>query len=368
MAEQGYGSELWSGVPEEDKAWAINALAALLAISANQVQIPLNLLETGSGYYSFQIPKTSGKMRDITAPFEPLKALQRAILDDVLCTFSIHRAAFGFVPNRDFVDGAKMHLGLKSLFNLDLKDAFPSVHPRRVEHAFSFGLREPVKTHFGAFDFEGEKFKALVALCTHLCCLGNSIPQGTPTSPCLLNIVCVALDQQLASFAVEHGLTYTRYADDISLSSKKGEIPRHVRDKVFRIIREADWKVNHKKTIYIPRRGAENRFEVTGVAIFDNGTIGLPKRKKEEYLEYLSSLLKTPQPTKAEIERARSIFQYVARLYKGRRPQRDISRVWEQVRERHNIPRTNPHRRKPRKASAYTPPEARPGFDPAEAP
>ena len=71
-----------------------------------------------------------------------------------------------------------------------------------------------------------------------LCCLYRHLPQGAPTSPALSNIVGYEMDKKLAALAAEYGLTYTRYADDLTFSGdvfpKEQIIPRIKRSSVMR--------------------------------------------------------------------------------------------------------------------------------------
>jgi RNA-directed DNA polymerase len=63
----------------------------------------------------------------------------------------------------------------------------------------------------------------LASLCTHPIeidgLLKTVLPQGSPTSPTLTNILCTKLDRRLTGLANRFGVTYTRYADDITFSS-----------------------------------------------------------------------------------------------------------------------------------------------------
>ena len=83
-------------------------------------------------YRQFVIKKKSGSDRKIHAPVPGLKALQKTLSFILQCVFEPHKAAMGFVRNRSIVDNAKLHAGSNYVYNIDLKDFFPSVDQARV--------------------------------------------------------------------------------------------------------------------------------------------------------------------------------------------------------------------------------------------
>jgi len=82
-------------------------------------------------YHTFEISKRSGGKRSIHAPLQGLKALQKTVALILQCVYEPHRAAFGFVPNRSILDNAQLHQSSKYVFNVDLKDFFPSIDQPR---------------------------------------------------------------------------------------------------------------------------------------------------------------------------------------------------------------------------------------------
>lgn len=83
-------------------------------------------------YTEFNIKKKSGAPRTIHAPVKGLKALQKTLSFILQCVFEPHQAAMGFVRDKSIVDNAKLHVGSKYVYNIDLKDFFPSVDQARV--------------------------------------------------------------------------------------------------------------------------------------------------------------------------------------------------------------------------------------------
>ena len=106
-----------------------------------------------------------------------------------------------------------------------------------------------------------------------LCCKDDRLPQGAPTSPAISNLICRNLDKEISDLAKERFLTYTRYADDISVSGD--DLGSDVLEKIEFILNSFGFFVNEEKT-RISKNG--DKKIVTGISI---GT-GLPKLPRKE--------------------------------------------------------------------------------------
>jgi len=167
-------------------------------------------------YHTFTIKKKSGADRTINSPVKGLKSILRSLNFVLQCIYNPLEVATGFVMNKSIVDNAKMHVGHNYVLNLDLKDFFHSFNRNRVKIGFMY---EP-------FNLSGEREPMaflLASLCTHPFEINGEVktalPQGSPTSPTLTNILCKKLDRRLNGLANRFGATFTRYADDITFSS-----------------------------------------------------------------------------------------------------------------------------------------------------
>lgn len=90
----------------------------------------------GKRYTEFKIKKKSGAARSIHAPVKGLKSLQKTLSFVLQCVFKPHHAVMGFVRDKSIVDNARLHEASKYVFNIDLKDFFPSVDQARVWKCF----------------------------------------------------------------------------------------------------------------------------------------------------------------------------------------------------------------------------------------
>lgn len=241
-------------------------------------------------YHQFKIKKKSGGFRQITAPRNQSFMMLLQTVNEILkAMYSPSDYAMGFTEERSVVTNASVHKGQNYVFNIDLKDFFPSVEQRRV------------LKRFGAkpFNFNPEIALLLSGLCSMRVKREQAdetlthdldkefvyvLPQGAPTSPIITNMICDTLDRRLAGLARRFGLRYSRYADDITFSSmhyvyaEKGEF----RKELARIIGSQGFTINDTKT-RLQKRGS--RQEVTGIIVSDKLNV------TKKYVREIRSLL-----------------------------------------------------------------------------
>ena len=168
--------------------------------------------EISSMYHTFKIPKRSGGFRDICAPDDTLKEAQEKILKLFTKNFKFlpHNAAHGFTRKRNCKTALEVHKtnGSRWFLKLDIKDFFPSTTKEL--------LKETMKVVYPFCLIPEYVVNQMLEICT----LNGTTPQGAPTSPMLTNMVMVPKDVQITNYCKEHNLIYTRYADDILISSK----------------------------------------------------------------------------------------------------------------------------------------------------
>jgi len=227
-------------------------------------------------YAKFTVKKKTGGERTINAPVSGLKSILRSLNFILQCVYEPHNAATGFVLNKSIVDNAKVHVGNHHVYNLDLKDFFHSFDRNRVKMGFIY---EP-------FNLNGEREPLaflLASLCTHPFEVNgeikNVLPQGSPTSPTITNILCKKLDRRLTGLANRFGVKYTRYADDITFSSPHNIYnDEDFKKELERIIAEDNLlKVNGKQKEIGPQlkintdktrlQKSAHRQEVTGLIV-----------------------------------------------------------------------------------------------------
>lgn len=198
-------------------------------------------------YRTFEIPKKSGGSRVIEAPVERLKAIQRWIKDEIIDSFSPSQYATGFRKNLSIVDNAKKHVGKELIISFDIKDFFPSI-------TYADVLR--------MFVYMGYKLD-VAHLLTKLCTNGEDVlPQGSPASPSISNLILLKMDKRLGRLAETIACDYSRYADDITFSG--GKQIKSIIPFVKEIINEEGFTVNEDK---VRLRYSNQKQEVTGLIV-----------------------------------------------------------------------------------------------------
>lgn len=211
-------------------------------------------------YTKHALIKKSGGERILSIPCFELKYLQRWILDNVVSKMAISDNATGFVEEKSIVDNAKMHLNQKCILNIDLKDFFTTIKCKRIAEIFNF------------YGYSDEVSFYLAKICTYNGCL----PQGSPCSPALSNVICLGLDKRLNGIAESCEVKYSRYADDITFSGTDNV--KDILNIATKIIENEGFQLNNEKTRVQP---THQRQEVTGIVI-NNGRLRVRKKYKRE--------------------------------------------------------------------------------------
>ncbi|MBQ3382208.1 MAG: RNA-directed DNA polymerase [Bacteroidales bacterium] len=227
-----------------------------------QLNYYINPIRNKKSYRNFRIPKKSGGYREISAPKAILKSLLTYTNKILQALYEAPGSITGFVTGKSVVDNAEKHIGRNYIFNIDLQDFFPSISKSRVWAT----LKLP------PYKFNDTIADAIAGLCcTEIVIDGETrraLPQGSPCSPILTNIVCRNLDRQLNKLAKKYNLTYSRYADDITFSSNHNVYQKdsEFRQELDDIIKKQNFSINSKKTRLQQKN---HRQEVTGLVVSD---------------------------------------------------------------------------------------------------
>ena len=251
--------------------------------------------DRASLYDSFKIPKRSGGLRQIDAPCPELMTALRELKVLFETEFSpsrnrcslYHTSAFAYVRGRSAKDALERHRGNKSnwFLKLDFSNFFGSTTKEFVLHMMTkvFPFSEVMKYASG---------RAALDRAVDLCFLNGGIPQGTPISPMLTNLIMLPIDYEMgrglrslekptADRPDGNRFCYTRYADDILISAKRGFSFTEVREILQKVLThfEAPYICKEEKTHYGSRAG--QNWSLGLMLNKDNDiTIGWEKKKR----------------------------------------------------------------------------------------
>ena len=189
----------------------VQDLARETGLSAKDVR---RLVTTAPRRYKvFPIPKKNGGSRLIAQPAAEIKALQKIVIMRVLANLPVHESAYAYVKGKSIRANALRHVNSTHILKLDFKNFFNSIRPIDLERILIKRQCEGISP----LDFEDiYKLSFWGDGTFHPVCLSI----GAPSSPLISNIVMFEFDQKAMEMASELKLTYTRYADDITISSQ----------------------------------------------------------------------------------------------------------------------------------------------------
>lgn len=218
----------------------------------NLIIPPCTVDEIPKFYRHFQIPKRTDprKKRDIDTPTgTPLATYQSTWKGIIENQFHVlmHDAAHGYVTGRSTVTERQVHQkhGSKWFLYLDLKDFFPSHNKKycmeMLKHIYPFGAI--LDTEIGKKNIENMVDYAL---------LKDSLPQGTPLSPTLTNVLMMPIDTDITNALRDFdrkNFKYTRYADDITISCRQKFNPQKIIREINKILKKwnTPFKLNTAK-------------------------------------------------------------------------------------------------------------------------
>lgn len=269
-------------------ATTLQDIAFLLKIKPSILSYHLYILDTVKDnsnkkkYKEFEIPKKKGGVRKILAPNDDLKKIQSSLSELLYgCIKEINivkgvkgNLSYGYQKKISIVNNAKVHVNKRYVFAIDLKDFFDSINFGRVRGFFisnnNFGLDSKVAT-----------------IIAQIACHNNILPQGSPCSPVISNLIGHILDIKLAQLASKCGCSYSRYCDDITFSTNKRVFPYEIAftmegseyipsQSLTKIINKSGFEINSKK---VRMSFFYSQQQVTGLTV--NCRVNTPRKYRD---------------------------------------------------------------------------------------
>ncbi|MCH7499617.1 MAG: RNA-directed DNA polymerase [Nitrospinae bacterium] len=260
-----------SSLKELKNSKTLADLSHILGFSPQSLTYVIYIIPSTKKYYSFEVPKKNGGKRLIQAPEPSLKNLQRRLANLLNnCSIELDKKkrgrslAHGFKKEHSIHTNAKVHRNKRYVLNFDIQDFFPSINFGRVRGYFlknrDYALPEKIAT-----------------IISQIACHDNQLPQGSPCSPVISNLIAHLLDVRLVKLAKKFNCYYSRYADDITFSTNQRDFPNeiayqdssdteiwHLSKDIENQVARSGFKVNPNKTYM---RCRNNRQVVTGLVV-----------------------------------------------------------------------------------------------------
>lgn len=186
------------------------------------------------------------KTRVIRPSKKRLKALQKIVVKRILNQFKLPSNIYGGVKGKSNISNAKVHQGKKYIFTTDLQDFFPSI---KTPHVYQKFINLGFSTQFTTYIIKFTTWK-------------GELPQGTPTSNGIANLLFLDTDYLLIELCNNHKITYTRFVDDLTFSSQQDF--SEIIPTILKIVKESGFKISYRKTDY-----KKNQI-ITGVQVFNH--------------------------------------------------------------------------------------------------
>lgn len=253
------------------------------------------IADTASSRYKiYPIKKKNGENRIIAHPSRQLKSIQRWVNKRLFANFPVHERATAYKIGGGIRSNAEFHQHTKFTLRLDFENFFPSFQIRDIRRYLT-SQNEHLGIGLSEYDIE-----FVCAICTR----HQRLTIGAPSSPKITNAMMYGFDEAVSAFSQENNITYTRYADDIFLSSAEPNKLGHAYQEALRIIENYNvvpLTLNRDKTTFLSRRYKRS---IAGVVVTPDYCLSIGRNRKREIkaLIHLYSLGALPEEKEAYLQ------------------------------------------------------------------
>lgn len=236
-----------------------------------------------------EIKKRDGGVRYVYQPTRGLKIIQYWLIENVFSKLRVHPAALAYQRGISIRHNAEKHRYGRYFLKMDFVDFFPSI---------VFADLSPHLERWYAANTPGWTLDEDAVDLIRRACFGKDdrLVMGFPPSPVISNIVMFEFDHDLtllfqSNKAAFGTCTYTRYADDVVISTDKAKICGDIYDEIARRIGRSlspRLRINPKKTRYQSSTGGSAY--VTGLRICADRHLTL-HRKYKDHVRLMLALL-----------------------------------------------------------------------------
>jgi RNA-directed DNA polymerase len=193
------------------------------------------------------IPKSNGKTRLLGIPTVTDRLLQQAVSQVISSKFEtdFSEHSYGFRPNRNAHQAVQqahknIHDGYAHIVDIDLRNFFDEVDHVLLLQLIYRKVKCPLTLRLIR-----KWLRAPILINGRLGKRRKGVPQGSPLSPLLSNILLHELDKELE----KQGHRYVRYADDFSVYTKSKSIARKIGNSIFLFLKnKLKLSINREKS------------------------------------------------------------------------------------------------------------------------
>lgn len=271
-------------------------------------QLETYLLSAPKRYKRYEIDKKNGVGKRLIAhPSKSLKPIQRLGVELIRPYLSIHQCATAYEKGVGIRCNADKHKANPYQLKMDFKDFFPSITPdvlismMKRNNLDMSRKDEKVLTHLFFWEKKRHSFNYELSI-------------GAPSSPFISNAVMYEFDEAILLLCNSVGVSYTRYADDLTFSCKRKGVLFELYPQIIKIIEDTPnfyfLTVNKDKTVFTSKK--VNR-HITGVTITNEGTLSIGRERKRLISSMIDHCKKGLLESK-EIEKLRGLLGFAKHI------------------------------------------------------
>lgn len=244
----------------------------LISTPLSPAELDLLITTAPSRYKEHNIKKRNGRgLRLIAQPTSELKFLQRLLVSKEFINFKVSDSVTAYCPGRSILNHARPHANSHYLLKLDFENFFPSIKARTLVYRIQ----------------QLKKYSEIeIEILVRLLCRWNKREQclelsiGAPSSPFVSNWILNEFDEKLDEYCQERKIKYTRYADDLALSSSEPRILDSARSYVLQLLGELRYlglRLNDQKTVNVSKKFQR---QLVGLVLANDGSVSLGRERK----------------------------------------------------------------------------------------
>lgn len=252
-------------------------------------------------YRTYFIRKRTGGRRVISHPTPEVKFLQRWMNRNIFALLPIHDAATAYKRGSSIAKNAKIHVSKKYLLKIDFHDFFPSIT--------SGDVRSLLREHADKFTPPLSDVDVNVILNT--VCKNDALTIGAPSSPIISNAILYAFDCFAYEICREHNASYSRYADDIFISTDEPNVLSALLVTIRADLASRPYptlRINDDKTVFTSKK---RKRVITGVVLTPDNKLSIGRQKKRQIRNQIY-LYKQSALAPADVSYLRGFLAYVS--------------------------------------------------------